>query len=84
MAEIKNLADIAFCAGRGCRKKVKVPPDSKGKRTLCRDCWHRQAEEAARHRYHWTHVAHRNKRHEMFMADDLALFIQEYEIEHMD
>jgi hypothetical protein len=89
MAELIDLSDYTVCAGgvcRGtlCRKKVKVPPRTKDKRVLCRDCWHKMAEEAARNRYHWTHIAHRGKQHEMFFADDLELFIKQYEIELLE
>lgn len=84
VADIVNLSDIAFCAGRGCRKKVRVPPNIKDKRTLCRECWHKEAEKAARNRYHWTHIAWRDRQHEMLMADDLELFIHMYEMELLD
>ena len=89
MAEIVHASNYAFCAGRGCRwkgkrTKVKVPHRANGKKVLCRDCWHKMAEEAAKNRYTWTHIAYSDGEHEMFYADELELFIEQYELEEMN
>ncbi|GAB7387391.1 hypothetical protein BSNK01_12270 [Bacillaceae bacterium] len=67
------------CAGLGCKKRVKKSQDP-NRRVLCRKCWHKEVEKAAKNGPVFAHFSSKGKR-QLELIDSLEVFHSVYELE---